>query len=270
VYACARAPVQTFRPDQKLISLVSTSTLAGLAAATQGQLPAAQIFKMICLPPVAHQRGTCLLVPRGDPAVKAMCELLGGCVECESEDALRALMVVTCLMGPFYNILKTQRNWLSRQGVPAADASYAPPPRPPLRSPPPLTHPPAVVVIDGVCLSVCLCSHRSYFVGRTYLGLAQDAEARCTEAGHYDHLVAENTPGGMNEQAIANLRRLGVYAAYDTAQDALLQRLGGSGDGARAEAHALAHFSTGALRAELAAREAAEAEAGPDGGASAL
>lgn len=107
-------------------------------------------------------------------------------------------------------------------------------------------------------------------MGRTYLGLAQDAEARCTEAGHYDHLVAENTPGGMNEQAIANLRRLGVYAAYDTAQDALLQRLGGSGDGARAEAHALAHFSTGALRAELAAREAAEAEAGPDGGASAL
>jgi hypothetical protein len=39
------------------------------------------------------------------------------------------------LAGPFYNILKTQKDWMAAQGVPAADASY--------------------------------------FIGRTYLGLAQ-------------------------------------------------------------------------------------------------
>ena len=81
----------------------------------------------------------CLLHIRWGPAEPAR----RSTVECDTEDALRALMVTTCLMGPFYNILKTQRNWLSRQGVPAADASY--------------------------------------FIGRTYLGLAQDAEAKCTQ-----------------------------------------------------------------------------------------
>jgi hypothetical protein len=121
------------------------------------------------------------------------------------------------------NILKTQRNWLARQGVPAADASY--------------------------------------FIGRTYLGLAQDAEAKCTEEGHYDHLVDENTPGGMNEQAIANLTRLGCYSAYDTVQDALLERLAGAGDGHRDgidAAAALSSLSTEALEQELERRKSGE------------
>ena len=89
----------TFRPDQTLVSLVSTSTLAGLA--TCSKLPASQVYKMICLPPVAMHRGTCLLVPKGNVTIKTMCNSLGGTVECETEESLRALMVATCLMGPF-------------------------------------------------------------------------------------------------------------------------------------------------------------------------
>ena len=38
-----------------------------------------------------------------------------------------------------------------------------------------------------------------------WCGVIQDAEGNCIDGGHYDHLVEENTPGGMNEQAIANL-----------------------------------------------------------------
>jgi|EP01044_Picomonas_judraskeda_P013056 pyrroline-5-carboxylate reductase len=211
----------TFRPEQTIVSLVSTSTLPGVASCSK--LPASQVFKMICLPPVAMHRGTCLLVPKGNATIKTMCDSLGGTVECDTEDALRALMVTTCLMGPFYNILKTQRNWLARKGVPAASASY--------------------------------------FIGRTYLGLAQDAEQTCTDEGHYDHLVDENTPGGMNEQAIANLTRLGCYAAYDTVQDALLERLSGAGDGHREGidvAAALSSLSTEALEQELERRKSGE------------
>lgn len=200
---------------------MSTSTLEGLSSSAK--LGSGQVFKMICLPPVAHHNGTCLLVPQGNSVVQAMCESLGGCVECETEATLRALMVSTCLMGPFYNILKTQRNWLSEQGVPAADASY--------------------------------------FLGRTYLGLAQDAASKCTDPSHFDCLVDENTPGGLNEQAIANLTRMGVYSAYCAAQDAILERLAGDGDGeigskvAEEEAEAsLLSFSTEALEAELKRR----------------
>ena len=45
--------------------------------------------------------------------------------------------------------------------------------------------------------------------------------------------VLENTPGGMNEQAIANLSRAGVYTAYDQTQHAVYERLSGQGDGHR-------------------------------------
>ena len=44
----------TFRPEQTLVSLVSTSTLDGLASCSK--LPSSQVFKMICLPPVAMHR----------------------------------------------------------------------------------------------------------------------------------------------------------------------------------------------------------------------
>jgi pyrroline-5-carboxylate reductase len=88
-----------FRPEQTLVSLVSTSTLDGLASCSK--LPSSQVFKMICLPPVAMHRGTCLLVPKGNSTLKTMCDSLGGTVECDAEESLRALMVTTCLMGPF-------------------------------------------------------------------------------------------------------------------------------------------------------------------------
>ena len=65
----------------------------------------------------------------------------------------------------------------------------------------------------------------------------------------------------MNEQAIANLTRLGCYAAYDTVQDALLERLSGAGDGHREGidvAAALSSLSTEALEQELERRKSGE------------
>jgi len=184
----------TFRAEQTLVSLVSTSTLAGLAEASK--LAPAQVFKMICLPPVATAQGTCLLTPKGrSPVLRALFDSLGGTVECESEAIMQALMVPTCMMGPFYAILAQNRDWLAAQGVPAEDASF--------------------------------------FLGRTYLGLAQAAEANCKDPQHFTELVKENTPGGLNEQAISNLRTLGVQGAYGLAMDGALERLRGQGDGER-------------------------------------
>ena len=71
----------------------------------------------------------------------------------------------------------------------------------------------------------------SYFVGRTYLGIAKDAEAKCRDPNGFDDLIEEQTPGGINEQSIKNLEKLGVFSSYDKAMDGILERLQGKGPG---------------------------------------
>jgi pyrroline-5-carboxylate reductase len=175
-----------------LCSLVSTSTVAKLIE--KSGLPADRVHKMICLPSVATHDGTCLMTPPSD-SLKTILSTLGGAVQCESEKIMTAMMIPACLMGPYYRILKQNRDWLIAQGVPAADASY--------------------------------------FTGRTYLGIAKDAEANCADPMHFDDLIAEQTPGGINEQSIQNLERLGAFDMYDKTCDAILERLEGRGDGNR-------------------------------------
>ena len=97
------------------------------------------------------------------------------------------------MMGPYYALLKANRDWLVSQGVPPADASF--------------------------------------FTGRTYLGIAKDAEAKCGEVGHFDDLIEEQTPGGCNEQSIKNMEGLGVGDTYKKTMDLILERLEGRGDG---------------------------------------
>lgn len=43
----------------------------------------------------------------------------------------------------------------------------------------------------------------SYFVGRSYLSMVQDAERDCEDPKRFDELVEEQTPGGLNEQVSA-------------------------------------------------------------------
>ena len=75
---------------------------------------------------------------------------------------MRAMMVPTCLMGPFYGILQSNRDWLMKQGVPAKDASY--------------------------------------FLGKVYFSMIKDLERNCEDPAHIEKLIDEQTPGGLNEQ----------------------------------------------------------------------
>ena len=45
----------------------------------------------------------------------------------------------------------------------------------------------------------------SYFVGRSYLSMVQDAERNCQNPKRFDDLIEEQTPGGLNEQVRACL-----------------------------------------------------------------
>mmetsp|Transcript_10443 Transcript_10443/g.23003 ORF Transcript_10443/g.23003 Transcript_10443/m.23003 type:complete len:160 (+) Transcript_10443:645-1124(+) len=152
---------------------------------------------MICLPPIAKRQGCALLQPPASksehPYLKPMLDALGGCVECANDDIMSALMAPTCLMGPMYGIMMNNRDWLVNQGVSPEDASY--------------------------------------FVGRTYLAIVQDGERDCRDPHRFDELVAEQTPGGLNEQSLRNLENQGMFDSYNNAMDAILSRLQGKSDG---------------------------------------
>lgn len=184
-----------------VVSLVSTATLAGLAAETA--LPPGRIYKCICLPAVARHEGVCLVAPRaadgggdGDGRLLPLFRSLGGVVEASDERQMSAMMVPSALMGPLYGMLKQSRDWLTTNGGPGLTQSDA-----------------------------------SYLVGRMFWGMMQDAERKCTEDGAFEELIAEQTPGGLNEQALRNWSDLGALRDLDRVQDALFDRIAGRTDG---------------------------------------
>lgn len=183
-----------FDPDrQVLISLVSTSNLPNLA--TCSGLPTESVFKMICLPSVADHEGICMSTPPTDNAVLlALYNSLGGVVHADDETQLSAMMVTSGLMGSFYGILRNNRDWLVNQGGMEKDKA-------------------------------------SFLVGRLYHSMMRDAIDRCHEAEAYEELIAEQTPGGLNEQGLRNLESLGAMEVYDKVQDAIHDRILGKSDG---------------------------------------
>ena len=116
----------------------------------------------MCLltPPTSKSLST--LDVKSSSTLLSLFQSLGGCVECETEANLKAMMVPGCLMGPLYGILQNNLEWLVKQGVPAKDASY--------------------------------------FLGKQYLCMIKDAERKCEDPNHFNDLIEEQTPGGLNEQ----------------------------------------------------------------------
>lgn len=192
-----------WRAEHTLISLVSTSTVVDLIHKTG--LPKDNVYKMICLPAIAKREGCALLQPApranagdgessvGSIDVKNMLNALGGCVECADDDMMNTMMVTTAMMGPVYGVMRNNRDFLVKQGIPAATASY--------------------------------------FVGRSYLSMVQDAERDCRDPDRFDALIEEQTPGGLNEQCLGNLEKQEVFDSYDRSMDAVLSRLQGKSDG---------------------------------------
>jgi len=183
--------------DTILVSLVSTSKLQSLI--NNSGLKAEQVFKMICLPAVQELEGTPLLVPKTSTSTSTLYTLLsslgsGTCIQCENESIMEAMMVSSCMMGPIYGLMKKNRDFLIKQGVPAQDASNV--------------------------------------VGRQYFAMVKDAILECnTNPKRFDELIDEQTPGGLNEQSLGNLEMLGFMDDYEQAMSAVLGRIRGETDG---------------------------------------
>ena len=103
-------------------------------------------------------------------------------------------MVSTCMQGPLYGIMRRQSNWLVR------NAGLSP-------------------------------EKATYLITKQYVGMVQDADRRPLSAERLDDLVEEQTPGGLNEQALSNLDKQGGLSAFDNVMDAVSLRIQGKSDG---------------------------------------
>lgn len=96
---------------------------------------------------------------------------LGQSVPVSDETDMNRLMTMACLMGAQYQWMQVVTNWMAEQGVDKKTASS--------------------------------------FVGALSHSITSDAAAVGSQG--FEGLIAEQTPGGVNEKAIAHLSEAGVY-----------------------------------------------------------
>jgi len=170
----------------------STATLEELAR--DSKLPSSNVARLICLPAIANHFGVALYCSSQPPNDNDLDLIPGNVLYCKTEDQLNASMITTCTMGPFYGLLRQQRDWLMhRGGLSQKDASG--------------------------------------LVVQQHIAMLQDALKTGGDEKILDDLIEEQTPGGLNEQSLANWQQLGGLDSYSQILDAVLARLKGESDG---------------------------------------
>ena len=110
-----------FDKSQTVCSLVSTAPMSLLHECCAPVAPD-QIVRAIPLPPVAKQRGACVMTPQHDGLTKLF-DALGTCVAVPTEAMMKKMMPVSCLMGQFYAQQRATQQWLQKAGVDADQAA---------------------------------------------------------------------------------------------------------------------------------------------------
>eukprot|EP00755_Sulcionema_specki_P018879 Sspe_Gene.68002::Locus_40118_Transcript_1_1_Confidence_1.000_Length_952::g.68002::m.68002/K00286/proC; pyrroline-5-carboxylate reductase len=147
-----------------------------------------EVSKAIPLPPVAHHRGVTVVCPV-HPTPTTVFELVGSVVGVDTEEQQRALQVVTSQMGPMYRTCLEVQKWLEGKGVDANKAAM--------------------------------------FTGGFFHCVTTDAAifGKADGSGCFERLISEQTPGGLNEQAIRELEQRNVYQAQQEVLEAILDRM---------------------------------------------
>ncbi len=193
-----------------LVSLVSTANLHDLVR--DSKLDNSRVAKMICLPSIAHHEGVALLCcgeqqqqqqqqQQDDGSTKTflmdLFDATGGVVCLDTEADLEACMVTTCTMGPLYGTMMNQRDWLLRKTKSLSKQ-------------------------DATTLVV-----------KQFEGAILDATKNCHHQNRLEDLIEEQTPGGLNEQALNNYGQVldGFVGLQEPVMDAILSRIRGETNG---------------------------------------
>lgn len=144
-----------------------------------------KIVRAIPLPPISIKKGPVPICPP-DKQVKDFFDKIGTAVEIKNERISKNFWATSSLMAPFYELLKVLTDWLVKRGVKRNEAQKY------------ITSLFASLSIDSVNNSI----------------------------KHLKYLVADSqTPRGLNEQAVKELRRVGFYKSLEKSLNNILKRL---------------------------------------------
>ena len=144
-----------------------------------------KIVRAIPLPPISIKKGPVPICPP-DKQVKSFFNKIGTIVEIENERTSKNFWTTSAMMAPFYEILKVLSDWLVKRGIKRNEAQK--------------------------------------YITSLFVALSEDSVINSKK--HLKYLVAESqTPGGLNQQAVKELKKSGFYKSLEKSLNGILKRL---------------------------------------------
>ena len=145
----------------------------------------ANIVRAIPLPPISLRKGPVPIFPP-NKKVKNFFNKLGTSIEINNEKLSKNFWSTSGMMAPFYEFLNTMSNWLVKRGVKRDKAQK--------------------------------------YITSLFVALSEDAVVNSKK--DLKHLVKESqTPKGLNEQGVKELRKAGFYKTTNKTLSSILKRL---------------------------------------------
>ena len=145
----------------------------------------AKIIRAIPLPPISLKKGPVPIYPP-NKQVKFFFDKLGTTVEIKNEKLSKNFWATSGMMAPFYELLNVMSTWLVKRGVKRSDAQK--------------------------------------YITSLFAALSKDAVVNSKKDLRL--LVKESqTPKGLNEQGVKELRKSGFYRSTEKTLNSILKRL---------------------------------------------
>ena len=144
-----------------------------------------KIVRAIPLPPISLKKGPVPISPP-DKQVKSFFDKIGTTVEIKNEKLSKNFWATSAMMAPFYEILKVLSDWLVNRGIKRNKAQR--------------------------------------YITSLFVALSVDSVNNSVK--HLKHLVADSqTSGGLNEQAVKELRKTKFYKSLEKTLNTVFKRL---------------------------------------------
>jgi len=144
-----------------------------------------KIVRAIPLPPISIRKGPVPICPP-DKQVKSFFNKLGTTVEIKNEKSSKNFWATSGMMAPFYELLKVLSDWLVKRGIKRSEAQK--------------------------------------YITSLFVALSEDSVMNSKKDLKY--LVKDSqTPKGLNEQAVKQLRKAGFYRSLEKSLNSILKRL---------------------------------------------
>ena len=144
-----------------------------------------KIIRAIPLPPISIRKGPIPICPP-DKQVKSFFNELGTSVEIKNENSSINFWATSGMMAPFYELLKVLTDWLVKRGVKRNEAQK--------------------------------------YITSLFVALSEDSVVNSKKDLKY--LVKNSqTPKGLNQQAVKQLRKVGFYRNLEASLNGILKRL---------------------------------------------